>query len=186
MFVYVTWHICILFLEHIIEYSGITTDVAMPVPNSCFLDVSRIWAHIYYSVPNIVFYVSATVFAIRWEMAKILLQNTYLTEHIKKNKRILTHTIKTACFLSEECPTRDHSSPNDLLYGVNRKLWVKPKNSYNGDVLVLLLINLPTLQKWTQEECQWWWYAMPIIILVVPMRCIIPATDSKVILNSVK
>ena len=65
-------------------------------------------------------------FAIRWEKAKILLQAAGLKDKIKKNKKILTQAIKTACFLTEECPTKDGPSPNDLFYGLNRKLKVRP------------------------------------------------------------
>ena len=67
-------------------------------------------------------------FAIRWEKAKILLQAAGLKDKIKKNKKILTQAIKTACFLTEECPTKDTKCANDLFYGSNRKFKVKPKH----------------------------------------------------------
>ena len=67
-------------------------------------------------------------FAIRWDKTKILLQAASLKNNIKKNKKILTQAIKTACFLTEECPTKDNLCANNLFYGKNRKPKVKAKH----------------------------------------------------------
>ena len=72
-------------------------------------------------------------FAIRWEKAKILLQDAGLKDKIKKNKKILTQAIKTACFLTEECPTKDSPSTNILFYRSKRKFKVKPKHFIEWD-----------------------------------------------------
>lgn len=68
-------------------------------------------------------------FAIRWEKAKILMQNAGLKESVKTNKKILTRAITTACFLTDECPHRQSKlSNNDLFYGKDRKPKVRPEH----------------------------------------------------------
>ena len=66
-------------------------------------------------------------FAVRWEKAKILMQNANLQDRVKCNTKILIHAISTAIFLSEEAPQKHtRLSSNDLFYGNDRKLRVKP------------------------------------------------------------
>ena len=42
-------------------------------------------------------------FAIRWEKAKILMQNAGLKDNVKRNKQILKKAITMASYLTEEC-----------------------------------------------------------------------------------
>ena len=57
-------------------------------------------------------------FAIRWELAKVLMQNANLKNQVKKNKVIIVEAIKTASFLYEEGPRSGSlSTINELFFG---------------------------------------------------------------------
>ena len=61
-------------------------------------------------------------FAIRWERAKILMQNAGIKSTAKMNKKIMVKAISTAAFLTEEFPRRGSDKPaNDIFYGEDRK-----------------------------------------------------------------
>ena len=68
-------------------------------------------------------------FAIRWEKAKILIQNALLQDKFKQNQKILPRAIVTAIFLTEVTPNKSSGlSSHDLFYGSNQKLYVKPEH----------------------------------------------------------
>ena len=68
-------------------------------------------------------------FAIRWEKAKILMQNASLQDKFKQNQKILPRAIATAIFLTEVTPKKSRGlSSDDLFYGSNSKLYVKPEH----------------------------------------------------------
>ena len=65
-------------------------------------------------------------FAIRWEKAKILMQNAGLKDEVKRRKKILIKAITMASYLVEECPQKGSVlSSNDLFFGTNQKNRVK-------------------------------------------------------------
>ena len=68
-------------------------------------------------------------FAIRWEGAKVLMQNAGLKPNVKSNKIILVEAIKTASFLYEEGPRKGKEfSINELFFGIKGKERVKSKH----------------------------------------------------------
>ena len=65
-------------------------------------------------------------FAIRWEKAKILMQNAGLKDNVKRNKKILKKAITMASYLTEECAQKKSLlSSNELFYGSDAKIKVK-------------------------------------------------------------
>ena len=68
-------------------------------------------------------------FAIRWEIAKTLMQNAGLKDNVKRNTKILVEAIKAACFLNDECVQKSKTeSVNHIFFGVKGKDRVKPKH----------------------------------------------------------
>ena len=68
-------------------------------------------------------------FAIRWEIAKTLMQNAGLKNKVKMNKKIIIEAIKTASFLNDECPQKGKAvSVNELFFGTAGKDRVKVKD----------------------------------------------------------
>ena len=68
-------------------------------------------------------------FAVRWEIAKVLMQNASLKNKVKMNKKIVIEAIKTASFLNDECPQKGKEiSVNELFFGSKGKDRVKAKD----------------------------------------------------------
>ena len=68
-------------------------------------------------------------FAVRWEIAKVLMQNASLKNNVKMNKKIVIEAIKTASFLNDECPQKGKNiSVNELFFGSKGKDRVKTKD----------------------------------------------------------
>ena len=85
-------------------------------------------------------------FSIRWEMAKVLMQNASLCPVVKMNKKIIVEAILTAIFLSEKGKS---TSINELFFGpvgkekVEVKHFVEWCNEITSKMMVGYALNQP-------------------------------------------
>ena len=68
-------------------------------------------------------------FAIRWEIAKTLMQNASLKDNVKRNKKIIVEAIRTACYLNDECIQKGKKlTVNQIFFGSKAKVRVQTKH----------------------------------------------------------